>query len=118
MDYTQLTQVLLWIAGIGAPVIVGYVLAWVVENWKAWSTFPKEVKFLVPMIVSILLSIGAKYLLNFPDIVAQISPYFTMVMTAVLTYLSTQKAYLTAMSKGYGARFVSPTSKNPTTLSR
>lgn len=118
MDYTQLTQVLLWLAGIGAPVVVGYALSWIVENWKAWSTFPTGVKFTVPLVVSVLLSVGAKYLLNFPDIVAQISPYFTLIMTSVLTYLSTQKAYITAIDKGYGARFSKPTSKNPVTLSK
>lgn len=113
MDYTQFGEVLLWLTGIGAPIVVGYLLSWVVENWKKWSTFPKEVKFVVPLVVSVLLSIGAKYLLNFPDIVEEISPYFTMVMTAILTYLGTQKAYMIAMDKGYGARFKSPDSRQP-----
>lgn len=116
MDYTQLEQVLLWLTGIGAPMVIAYVLSWVVENWKAWSTFPKEVKFLAPMVVSVLLSVGAKALLGFPDIVAQISVYFTPVMTAILTYLASQKAYLTAMNKGYGARFERPDSQNVKTL--
>lgn len=113
MDYTQLEQVLLWLTGIGAPMVVGYIFSWVVENWKKWSTLPKEVKFTVPLVISVLISVGAKYLLDFPDIVEEISPYFTMIMTAILTYLSTQKAYMTAMDKQYGARFRSPTSREP-----
>lgn len=112
MDLTNFGQVLLWIAGIGAPAIVAYVLSWVVENWKLWSTFPKEVKFLVPMIVSVLLSLGAVQLLHYPDVIASIQPWFQVVMASVLAYLASQKAYITAMSKGYGARFAHPTSKN------
>jgi hypothetical protein len=112
MDLTNFGQVLLWIAGIGAPAIVAYVLSWVVENWKLWSTFPKEVKFLAPMIVSVLLALGADQLLHYPDVIAAIQPWFQVVMSAVLAYLASQKAYLTAMSKGYGVRFAHPTSKN------
>lgn len=112
MDLTNLEVVLLWIVGIGAPSIVAYVLSWVVENWKLWSTLPKEVKFLTPMVVSVLLSIGAAQLLKYPDIIASIQPWFQVVMSSVLAYLSSQKAYLTAMSKGYGARFARPDSKN------
>lgn len=112
MDLTNLGQVLLWIAGIGAPAIVAYVLSYVVENWKAWSTFPKEVKFLTPMIVSVLLSIGAAQLLKYPAVIASIQPWFQVVMSSVLAYLSTQKAYINAMTKGYGERFSHPDSKN------
>lgn len=113
MDWTQLEPVLLWIAGIGAPMIIAYLFSWLVENWKAWSTFPREVKFIVPMVLSVLLSIGAKYLLGFPDIIAKISPYFTMIMTAILTYLASQKAYMSAMKAQYGKRFITPTSRQP-----
>lgn len=112
MDLTDFGQVLLWIAGIGAPAIVAYVLSWVVENWKVWSTLPKEVKFLTPMIVSVLLSLGAAQLLKYPEVIATIQPWFQVVMSAVIAYLSSQKAYLTAMNKGYGARFYRPTSRN------
>jgi len=100
----------LWITGIGGPSIVAYVLSWVVENWKAWSTFPKEVKFLTPMVVSILLSLGAQQLLNYPEVIASIQPWFQVVMSAILAYLSSQKAYASALSTGYGARFYRPNS--------
>lgn len=113
MDYTQLQQVLLWIAGVGAPAIVTYVLSWVVENWKGWSTLPHDVKVIVPMIVSVLLAIGANQLLQYPDVIATIQPWFQVTMSAILAYLSSQKAYLTAMEGGYGQRFISATSKTP-----
>ena len=112
MDYSQLQQVLLWLTGIRAPMVIMYVLSWVVENWKGWSTLPKDVKFLVPMVASVLLSVGASQLLQYPQIIAGIQPWFQVTMASVLAYLASQKAYLTAMNAGYGARFARPDSKN------
>ena len=107
MDNTNLQQVLLWIAGVGAPAIVMYVLSWVVENWKGWINLPKDVKFLIPMVASVLLSIGAQQLLQYPQIVATIQPWFQVTMTSILAYLASQKAYMSAMGAGYGKRFMS-----------
>lgn len=112
MDYTQLEEVLVWLTGIGAPAVIMYVLSWVVENWKGWSTLPKEVKFLAPMIMSVLISVGASQLLKYPDVVASIQPWFQVTMSSILAYLSSQRAYITAISKGYGARFEHPSSNN------
>ncbi len=112
MDYTQLTQVLTWIVGIGAPAIVAYVLSLVVENWKGWATLPHNFKVLAPMIVSVLLSVGASQLLKYPEIIEQIQPWFQVTMSAVLAYLSSQKAYITEIKAGYGQRFASMTKKS------
>lgn len=105
MNYTDLQLVLTWIVGMGAPAIVAYVLSLVVENWAGWSTLPHNIKVLVPMVVSILLSIGASLLLQYPAIIAQIQPWFQMVVSAVLAYLSSQKAYMTVLERQYGQRF-------------
>jgi chromate transport protein ChrA len=112
MNWTDFQQVVLWLAGVGAPILVMYILSWVVENWKAWSTFPKNVKFLTPMVASVLLSLGASQLLKYPAVISSIQPWFQVTMTSILAYLASQKAYITAMTKGYGARFARPTSKN------
>lgn len=113
IDWTQAQQVLLWLAGIGAPVVVAYLVSWLVENWAAWSTFPREVKFLAPMLLSVLLAVGSAELLKYPDIIKTIQPWFQVVMSAIITYLASQKAYMSAMKAQYGKRFVTPTSKNP-----
>ena len=110
MDLTQLAQVVLWISGIGAPMIISYLLSWVVENWKAWSTFPKNVKFLAPMVISVLLSVGAAQLLNYPKVISTIQPYFQVIMSAILSYLASQKAYMSVLKAGYGKRFETPKS--------
>ena len=113
MDWTQAQQVLVWITGVGAPAIVAVLLSWVVENWKGWSTLPHNLKVILPMIVSVGLAVGADQLLHFPDIVAQIQPWFQVLMSAILAYLSSQSAYMKAMKNGYGKRFVSINSKAP-----
>jgi chromate transport protein ChrA len=111
MDSTQLGQVLLWLTGVGSPAVVMYILSWVVENWKGWINLPKDVKFLLPMIVSVLLSVGASQLLKYPDVIASISPWFQVMMTSILAYLFSQKAYMTAIKSEYGKRFTSLTAK-------
>lgn len=105
MDNTNLTLVLTWIVGVGAPAIVAYVLSFLVENWAGWATLPHNVKVLAPMVVSVLLSIGASQLLQYPAIIAQIQPWFQVTMSAVLAYLATQKAYITEQKAEYGQRF-------------
>lgn len=112
MNWNNLQEVLVWLAGIGAPAVVMYVLSWVVENWAGWSLLPKNVKFIIPLVVSVLISFGASELLKYPDIISGIQPWFQVIMSSILAYLASQKAYVTAMSKGYGARFVRPDSKN------
>lgn len=110
MNAMDFQEVLLWLTGIGAPAVVMYILSWVVENWKGWSLLPKDIKFLLPMIVSVLLSFGASQLLKYPDVITTIQPWFQVLMTSVIAYLASQKAYLTAMDKGYGTRFYRPDS--------
>ncbi len=105
MDYTQLTQVLTWLIGIGAPAVIAYVLSFVVENVSWWATLPRTVKVIVPMLASVLLSVGASILLQYPPIIAQIQPWFQVTMSAILAYLATQKAYITEQKAEYGQRF-------------
>ncbi len=111
MDYTQLTQVLTWIVGMGAPAIVAYVLALLVENWTGWGNLPHTVKVVVPLLASVLLSVGASQLLKYPGTIAQIQPWFQVTVSAVLAYLASQKGYLEVITKQYGQRFAEVRSK-------
>jgi chromate transport protein ChrA len=113
MDSTQLGQVLLWLTGVGSPIVIMYILSWVVENFKWWITLPKDVKFLAPMVASVLLSVGASQLLQYPEIIATIQPWFQVMMASILAYLFSQKAYMTAMKADYGKRFASKAFKFP-----
>lgn len=105
MDWTNVQQILQWLVGVGAPALVMYLVSWLVENWSTWATLPRAVKFLGPMILSVLVAFGASTLLKYPDIIATIQPTFQVIASAVLAYLASQKAFMSAMKAGYGKRF-------------
>jgi hypothetical protein len=100
-DFTDFPAVLVWLTGVGAPFVVGYAMSWILENWEFWHTLPPRVKFAAPMVLSVLLSIGARYLLQEVDVIGAISPYWTMIVSAILIWLGSQRAYLTAHKQGY-----------------
>jgi hypothetical protein len=114
MDWTNITLFLTWVVGMGAPAIVAYMLAILVENWAGWSTLPHTIKVVIPLVVSVLLSVGASYALKFPDILAQIQPWFQVTVSAILAYLGSQKGYMKVLQTKYGQRFSRPTSKTLT----
>lgn len=100
-DWVNLTSVLVWLAGVGAPAVVGYAMAWVLENWPQWHDFPKWVKFFTPMVLSILISIGAKFLLQSTDMIGLLAPYWTLIIGAILAWVGSQKGYMSAINTGY-----------------
>lgn len=112
MDWTNITLFLTWVVGIGAPAIVAYMLAILVENWSGWSTLPHNLKVILPLVVSVLLSVGASYALKFPEILSQIQPWFQVTVSAILAYLGSQKGYMKVLETQYGQRFYQPDSKN------
>lgn len=112
MDWTNVTIFLTWVVGMGAPAIVAYMLAILVENWSGWSNLPHNVKVVIPLVVSVLLSVGASYALQFPAILAQIQPWFQVTVSAILAYIGSQKGYMKVLEVRYGQRFVQPNSKN------
>jgi chromate transport protein ChrA len=105
MDWTNATIVLTWLAGIGAPAVVAILLSLLAENWKAWTTFPTLVKTLVPMVVSILLSVGSSMLLKYPELLAQIQPWFQVITSAIIAYIASQKTYQGSLKSRYGKRW-------------
>lgn len=103
VDFTNLSEVLLWLTGVGSPYIIGRVIAFLAENWKQWHSLPRTVKFIAPLLVSVALSVGATLFMGNTVIVETLSPQFAMVMTAVLTYLGTQEGYMAARKSDYGS---------------
>lgn len=103
-DWTQITAVLTWIvAGGGSVYLVNYALAWFAENFEFWHKLPSWVKFLVPIITSVLLAVGAQYLLGFEDILGLVQPYWEMFIMVLIAWLGSQKGYITAKKDDYGA---------------
>jgi purine-cytosine permease-like protein len=103
-DWTNLTAVLTWVVVLGAPYLVGKLFAYLAENWSKWHTLPGTVKFVVPLVVSVLIALGAQGLLTLPEFLATVSPYWALVVQAVLAYLGSQKGYMEAKASGYGRK--------------
>ena len=103
-DLTNLTVALTWLAGIGGPYLVGKLVSYLAENWAKWHTFPVPVKFLAPMIASVLISVGATLLLGQVDFLEQLSPWYTMVALSIVSYLGTQKGYMETRVANYGRK--------------
>jgi len=104
VDYTSIVAVLTWVMGFGAPFLVGKLFAYLAENWSKWHELPKEVKFIIPMIVSVLLALGAQALLGQPAFLEQLAPYWTAVAQAIIAYLGTQQGYMEAKRASYGRK--------------
>ncbi len=105
VDWTDLSAVLKWLAGVGGPYVIGQVLSYLAENWPKWHTFPRWVKFLAPMLTSVLISLLATWLLTRADILVAMSPYFALVVGAVIafvTYWGTQNGYMATKRAAYG----------------
>ena len=75
----DLKSVLEWLIAGGAPIAIMYAISLLAENWSGWHTLPKSVKFLVPMILSAGLAIGAQVLTGYADVVADIAGFIARV---------------------------------------
>lgn len=105
INLIDLKSVLVWLAGAGGSYVTLYALSLVVENWAKWQTLPRFVKFITPLIVAVLVSLGANVLLGYSTIVEQIAPWYQIVAAAIIAYLGSQKGLMNAKSTGYGVRF-------------
>lgn len=104
-DLTDLQGVLVWLATVGSPYFIGFLLSLVVENWAGWAKLPRPVKIFVPMVAAVLVSLAANIALQYPVIIEQGAPWFSIVMGSVLGWLGTQQAYMKSNQVEYGARF-------------
>lgn len=104
-DPTNLTAVLIWLATAGAPYFVGQVLSLLAENWSAWHSLPRWLKFSAPLVLAPLVSIGATLLLRQTELIEQVSPWWSIIIGSITGYLGSQRAYMDVKRSGYGARY-------------
>lgn len=106
-DPSDLPAVLAWIAsGAGAVFLVNWAASWLVENWTYWQMLDGRLKFAISIIVSVVLSFAAQYMLTRPDIVTFLSPYYAQLMTVILMvvgYLGGQVAHVVGNRLGYAS---------------
>ena len=100
----DLTAVLLWIAAGGGTAVVAWAVAYLAEMWPAWHNFPSAVKFVVPVLVSFGLAVGANYALQFTEILELAQPYWLMLVTATAGWISSQAGLHKAKVRGISAR--------------
>lgn len=101
-DFTNLKVALEWLAGVGGPFVVGVMMSWLIENWKGWHTLPRWVKVVAPMLASVVIAVAATLIGQQEQFISETSPYFRLVMQAILTYVGTQKGYIEAKKADYG----------------
>ena len=99
----DLNTLLIYLSGAGAAYVAGKVISWVAENIPAWHNLHKTVKTLLPMLLSILITMGAQALLN-AQLAPEVDYWATVAIGAVVMYYGTQKGYMEAKINGYGQK--------------
>lgn len=100
-DWSSPMAVLAWLAGTGAPFVAGYLLSLLAENWPKWHALDGRIKFVTPMVVSVVISVIATYLGKNDAFVTAITPAWAIIAGAILTWIGSQQAYMTATRSGY-----------------
>ena len=100
-NFGDLTAVLTWLAvGGGGTAAVAWVVSYLAEYWPTWHNLPPAVKFIAPILVSFGLAVGANVALGYTDVLAQIQPYWLMLVTAVMGWIGSQSGLATAKARG------------------
>lgn len=102
-EFESLEAVLVWITvGGGAMVIVGYVEAYLLENWAGWHGLSRWIKTLFPIVMAGALGIIAQSLLAF-DLAGSVPPAVGTILLFAINWLSSQKAYKGIKEGAYGS---------------
>lgn len=92
-DWTLLTVVLAWIVQGGGIYLSGKLFAYVAESWTKWPVLPPIVKWVAPLLFSILLAIGGTLLLEQTAFLAMLQPWYALVAQVVIGYVGSQKTF-------------------------
>lgn len=106
-DFGSIEDFLIWIAvGGGSMVLAGAVVALLLENWKAWHTFPRWVKLIVPIVLAGVFGIGAQLLLAL-EVPALIPATYSSIVLIMLNWIAGQWQYMKVKDGVYAnsARF-------------
>lgn len=105
VDPTNLYETLGWIAlQGGAAVVVGAAISYLLANWTWFSNLPSQVKFIVPLVLTVGLSLGAHEILKYPEFIEKVQPYYYVAIMAALSWLASQYTFVNLKSKQiYGA---------------
>lgn len=100
-DFDSLEGLLIWIvSGGGAMILVGYVEAYLLENWAGWHGLSRWIKTLFPIVMAALFGIIAQSLLAF-NVVEGVSPAVGAIILTLINWIFSQRGYISAKSAGY-----------------
>jgi hypothetical protein len=100
-EWTSLVAVLAWIVTGGGAIVVASSLGALLEaNWVTWQNLSKVLKNVLVLLFATLLAVGASILLTYINVVELIQPWWMIVATVIITWL-TGITYLVGKRKGY-----------------
>lgn len=77
----------------GAFILVSWLVAWGLEDLKAWHDLSSKARSLIVLVVAALTGVGARALQMNPELVAIIEPWFEPVAFVIGSWLATQTAH-------------------------
>lgn len=104
VDLTNLTAVLVWLAGAGGAYVTGQVFSYLAENWSKWHALPSWLRFSAPLLAAPLISVGATIGLQYGTQIDAVAPWWSIVSYSLITYLATQNAHVAQLKVGYGEK--------------
>ena len=99
---TQLAEVLLWLSASGCVLAVNWLVANFLEKQPWWNNLSVLVKYIAPLVLAVLIGLGANQIFNFPDLIAAIQPYWFIVATIVLAYFGSQLGHIMTKARPNG----------------
>lgn len=100
-EWTNLAAVLAWIVTGGGAIVVASSLGALLEaNWVTWQNLSPVLKNALVLLFATLLAVGASILLTYTNVIELIQPWWMIVATVIITWL-TGITYLVGKRKGY-----------------
>lgn len=100
-EFGGLEELLTWVvAGGGAMVLAGYVIAYFLENLTFWHNLPRVVKILFPIVLAGVFGVVAQSVLAL-ELLPGIPAVFQAVLLMLINWLFSQRAYAGIKSGAY-----------------
>lgn len=93
VDFTSLVAVLTWLSGVGCVYATNWLFGKILAGVRVWNALPSWVKWVVPPTFSVLVGLGANYLLSQELFLAKVAPLFAAVVTILIGYFGSQVAH-------------------------
>ena len=100
-EFSSLEGLLVWIiAGGGAAILAGYVIAYFLENLAFWHNLPRFVKVLFPIALAGVFGFAAQSVLAL-ELLSAIPPAIQGLILMLVNWLFSQRAYAGIKSGSY-----------------